>query len=150
MSYRKRHKIRYIPEIAKKSQRYDNDNIHEVKEPDDNPDRPVKPTGQLTADFVKLKKVDPPAIHYNRDNKAGAIAGYTNELDRHMINPFINRPRSNRRSNINSNSAMERIIRERNKMAIKKQEKELTDTWIKPLTDKGIKVNKVKYVYPGH
>lgn len=154
MSYvRKHNKDRYIPDIARKSQDYDPDKqvklISSQKERYEDPTRPVEKTTQIKADFLTLKKVTPPAIIYNDNNRSKvAIGGVADKLGMIQRNPFHDRPNTVRRRDKDGNNRRDRIIKEKQKALAKQQEKELYDINIKPLIDRGIKVNKVIYINP--
>lgn len=126
---------KYIPKIAG----YEND------EEDDE--------AQLTADFIDMQRITPPAINDISQKHTGIGIGRASKVSQLMKDPYRKRPSSIRSKNRNKNKSMilanfPEIKKEIDKENLKAQEKLMIDVNVKPLINRGIKVNNLKTVYP--
>src|SRR5687768_5168591 len=140
---------KYIPDIAKRlnwdvnNTEEDNGDVNDVNTP-------------LSADFIQLQGINPPAVKQtnNRSDIRPAI-GIPTKIGMLINNPYHNRPSGHRKHNkqgnkqLNRNAAINKaVIKEIHKEALKEQEQRLNDSLIKPLTQKGIKLNNIRTFYP--
>jgi hypothetical protein len=129
-------KKKYIPRIAE-------------QQPEDEED-----TSLLSADFIDMQHITPPAIYDNNQEPSSMIGiGRASKISQLMKDPYRKRPRSlrsrtrdNKKSKILAN--FPEIRKEIDKENLKAQEKLMYDVNVKPLTARGIKVNNLKTVYP--
>lgn len=141
MSYHINKPKKYIPKIAERDLNPSND------EEDLDVNRP------LTADFITLQHATPPAIHGLEPNSHNVGVGRASKIGQLLKDPYYKRPKparknkqgSKKKSNILAN--FPRIKKEIDKEALKQQEKQISDAFVKPLSNKGIKVNNLKVIY---
>ena len=133
MSYPIKKDKKYVPKIAQPN----------VEDEDDD--------GPLTADFIKLQRITPPAIQDSNEQETGIGIGKASKIAQLLKDPHRFKPkgRSNNRKTNKSNiiGNYPALIKEIEKEALKEQEKLLSNAFLKPLTEKGIKVNNFKTVY---
>lgn len=110
---------------------------------------------QITADFIQMQHITPPAIHdnSNQDHSTRIGIGRASKISQLMKDPYRHKPKSMRsrtrdkkKSKILAN--FPEIKKEIDKESLKAQEKLITDANIKPLINKGIKVNNFRTIYP--
>lgn len=138
MSYPIKKDKRYIPKIAQDNESVDDEDLGHM-----NP---------LSADFIKLQRITPPAV-LSKDDSSNIGVGKASKISMLLKDPHYNRPKQHRararnsktKSNVLANYP--HIKKEIDILALKQQEKSISDAFIKPLTEKGIKVNNIKTVY---
>ena len=135
MSYPIKKDKKYIPKIAQPKD-------ENITDDDDGP---------LTADFIKLQRINPPAVAQSDIEETGIGIGKASKLGQLLKDPYKYRPKSYRtqkkKGQLNTLANNPQIRIEVEKEALKQQEKLLSDAFIKPLTEKGIKVNNIRTIY---
>lgn len=145
MSFRRKKKVRHIPDIAKRV--IDPQYTQDSKDSKDS-NEPT-PSGKLTGDFIRLQKIKPPKLPGDNDHPVISV-GTTSKLEL-LIRQKTVRPTSVRRhvdDNKKSVVMSKELRQEIEKEALKQQDKTLNDSLTRPLINKGIKINNFKTVYP--